>query len=62
MSFYRLWLGIPESIPDSQLENVVDSNLSDIGGSMQSEEILACQRLGETDRRTKLEMTINSFR
>ena len=53
--------GIPESIPDSQLENTVSSILSDIGVSIQSEEIEAYHRFGKTDRKTKSKKTIIRF-
>ena len=46
-------LGIPESILDNQLENTVSSILSDVGVSIQSEEIEACHRFGKTDWKTK---------
>ena len=45
--------GILEIIPDNQLENTVASVLSDIGVSIQSEEIEACHQFGKTDRKTK---------
>ena len=53
--------GIPESIPDNHLENTVSSILSDIGVSIQSEEIEACHRFGKTDRKTKSKKTIVRF-
>ena len=53
--------GIPESIPDSQLENTVSSILSDIGVSIQSEEIEAYNRFGKTDRKTNSKKTIIRF-
>ena len=53
--------GIPESIPDNQLENTVSSILLDIGVSIQSEEIEACLRFGKTDRKTKSKKTIIGF-
>ena len=53
--------GIPESIPDNQLENTVASVLSDIGVSIQSEEIEACHQFGKTDRKTKSKKTIICF-
>ena len=53
--------GIPESIPDNQLENKVSSILSDIGVSIQSKEIEACHRFGKTDRKTKSKKTIIRF-
>ena len=49
--------GIPESIPDNQFENTVASTLSDIGMSIQSEEIETCHRFGKTDRNTKSKKT-----
>ena len=52
---------IPESIPDNQLENTVASILSDIGVSIQSEEIEACHRFGKTGRKTKSKKTIICF-
>ena len=39
--------GIPESIPDNQLENTVSSILSDTGVSMQSEEKRPATDLGK---------------
>ena len=53
--------GIPESIPDNHLENTVSSTLSDIGVSIQSEEIEACHRFRKTDRKTKSKKTIIRF-
>ena len=52
---------IPESIPDNQLENTVASILSDVGVSIQSEEIEACHRFGKTDRKTKSKKYIICF-
>ena len=46
-------LGIPENIPDNQLENTVSSILSEIGVNIQSEEIEACHGFAKTDRKTK---------
>ena len=53
--------GIPESIPDNQLENTVASILSDIGVSIQSEEIEACHQFGKTDRKTQIQNDYYSF-
>ena len=53
--------GILEIIPDNQLENTVASILSDIGVSIQSEEIEACHQFGKTDRKTKSKKTIIHF-
>ena len=53
--------GTPEIIPDNQLENTVSSILSDIGVSMQSEEIEAYHLFGKTDRKTKSKKTIIRF-
>ena len=50
--------GIPENIPDNQLENTVASILSDIGINIQSEEVEACHRFGKTDRKSKSKKTI----
>ena len=54
-------LGIPENIPDNQLENTVSSILSDIGVNIQSEKIEACHGFAKTDRKTKSKKNIISF-
>ena len=53
--------GIPESIPDHQLENMVSSILLDIGVSIQSEEIEARHRFGKANRKTKSTKTVIHF-
>lgn len=42
--------GIPENIPDNQLENTVASVLSDIEANIQSEGTEACYRFGKTGK------------